>query len=460
MTTFPKIFTWGAAAASYQIEGAAFEDGKGLSVWDMMCRQPGRIWEGQNGSVACDHYHRYKEDVALMKEIGLKAYRLSLSWPRVIPNGTGAINEKGLEFYDKLVDELLAAKIEPWVTLFHWDFPHALYCCGGWLNDQSPDWFADYTRVIVDRLSDRVSQWMTLNEPQCFLGLGLQQGRHAPGDRLGRYEVLLASHHTLLAHGKAVQVIRAQAKQPATIGWAPVGVCAVPQTSSPSDIEAARQAMFGITSENPSANSWDRADLWNNTWFGDPVVLGKYPDDGLELFGNAVPKHTDAEMKVISEPVDFYGANIYNGALFRAGTNGHSEKVARPDGFPITMYKWGVTPECLYWGPKFLYERYSLPIVITENGMSGHDWISEDGKCHDPQRIDFLSRYLKELGRAIQDGTDVQGYFLWSIMDNFEWAEGYKERFGIIHVDFETQVRTIKDSALWYRDVIGNNAVP
>ena len=457
--SFPADFVWGAASASYQIEGAPLEDGKGLSVWDMMCRQPGRIWEGQNADIAGDHYHRYKEDVALMRQIGLKAYRFSISWPRVIPDGTGAVNEKGLGFYDRLVDELLAAGVQPWATLFHWDYPYELYCRGGWLNRLSPEWFADYTRVIVARLSDRVSHWMTLNEPQCFLGLGHQQGRHAPGVQFGRHEVLRACHHALLAHGRAVQVIRGHAKTPASIGWAPVGVATVPATDSPEDIAAAESEMFSIREDSALANPWDRSDLWNNAWLADPVIFGRYPEDGLRAFGDAVPAFTDEEMRTISEPIDFYGANIYNGALFRAGDHGRPEKVARPDGFPITAFKWGVTPECLYWAPRFLQRRYKLPIVVTENGMSSNDWISQDGKCHDPQRIDFLSRYLQELGRAIAEGVDVRGYFLWSIMDNFEWAEGYKERFGIIHVDYQSQIRTFKDSAYWYQRVIQTGLV-
>jgi len=450
---FPKDFVWGGASAAFQVEGAARDDGKGLSVWDMMCRQPGRIWEGQNGDVACDHYHRYREDVALMREIGLQAYRFSISWPRVIPDGMGVVNTMGLDFYDRLVDELLAAGIRPWATLFHWDFPYELYCSGGWLNRHSPDWFAEYAAVIVDKLSDRVSHWMTLNEPQCFLGVGLQQGRHAPGDRLGRHEVLRACHHALLAHGKAVQVIRSRSRTPATIGWAPVGVATIPETSSPEDIEAARREMFTIREAKSPADPGSRSDLWNNTWLADPVIFGHYPEDGLRLFGDAVPRFTDEEMQIISVPIDFYGANIYNGMFIRAGANG-PERTPRADGFPITAVKWGVTPESLYWAPRFFHERYKLPVVITENGMSGADWVSEDGRCHDPQRIDFLSRYLKELGRAISDGVDVRGYFLWSVMDNFEWAEGYKERFGIIHVDFETQIRTLKDSAFWYQNLI------
>ena len=241
---FPKSFVWGAAAASYQIEGAAFEDGKGASVWDMFCRKPGVIRNGENGDVACDHYHRFKEDVALMKQIGLKAYRLSISWPRLIPAGTGQVNPAGLAFYDALVDELLSAGIQPYVTLFHWDFPYELYLRGGWLNPDSPDWFADYTRVVVDRLSDRVSYWMTLNEPQCFIGSGHRDGDDAPGDRLGWSECLLAAQHALLAHGKAVQVIRASARQTPAVGIAPVGITYIPASDSPADIAAARRRRF------------------------------------------------------------------------------------------------------------------------------------------------------------------------------------------------------------------------
>ena len=450
---FPRNFAWGAATAAYQIEGAAFSDGRGLSVWDTFCRLPGRVREGHTGETACDHYHRYAEDVGLMRDLGLRAYRFSISWSRVLPEGVSAVNLAGLDFYDRLVDELLAADIEPWATLFHWDYPHALYCRGGWLNPRSPDWFADYTRVIVDRLSDRVSHWITLNEPQAFLALGHQRGLHAPGDQHGRHEVLLATHHALLAHGRAVQVIREHAKQTASIGWAPVGISSVPALDSPADIEAARQNMF------QAGQPTELGDVWNNAWFGDPVVLGHYPESGLRAFGDAVPRHSDAEMKIISEPIDFYGANIYNADVIRADADGIPLKVPPSPGGPVTAFKWDVVPECLYWGPRYLHERYQLPIVITENGLSGMDWIAEDGGCHDPQRSDYLSRHLRELERAIADGTDVRGYFLWSLLDNFEWAEGYRERFGLVHVDFQTQVRTPKDSAFWYRDFIQRNRI-
>lgn len=450
---FGKNFIWGAAAASYQIEGASREDGKGPSVWDMMCEQPGRIWEGHTGNVACDHYHRYKEDVQLMKEIGLQAYRLSVSWPRVLPTGTGKVNAKGLAFYDRLVDELLKAGIAPWVTLFHWDFPYELYNKGGWLNRDSAEWFADYTSVIVDRLSDRVSHWMTLNEPQCFVGLGMEFGIHAPGDRLGRKEVLRASHNVLLAHGRSVQVIRAAAKIKPTIGWAPATATAYPSTDQKSDIEAARKAMFDHDTTF-ELNNGRKISVWSNAWWGDPVIFGKYPEDSWKAFGEDVPEIIPGDMEIIAQPIDFYGVNIYNGIEVRAGKNGEPESVPLPQGAGMTAFRWSVTPECLGWGVKFFYERYQKPMVVTENGLSCNDWVSLDGEVHDPQRIDFLNRYLLSLEKSVQEGIDVRGYFQWSIMDNFEWAEGYKERFGLIYVDYPTQKRILKDSAKWYQGII------
>ena len=444
---FPKDFVWGAAAASYQIEGAAYEDGKGLSVWDTMCRQPGKVWEDNTGDIACDHYHRYQEDARLMGEIGLKAYRLSISWPRVLPEGVGTTNQKGLDFYDRLIDALLENNVQPWVTLFHWDYPYALYCRGGWLNRDSSDWFAEYTSVIVDKLSDRVSNWMTLNEPQVFIGIAHQTGLHAPNLQLGFSEVLMAAHNALLAHGKAAQVIRARAKTKPAVGAALVGVTSMPATNSPEDIEAARGRMFSIWNKN----------CWNNTWFADPMVFGAYPEDGMNIFESEMPEVADGDMKTICQPLDFYGANIYTGQTIRSTGDGGTESVKSPDGPPLTTMEWQVKPESLYWGPRFLYERYRLPIFITENGMGNCDWIHCDGKVHDPQRIDFLARYLSELERAIDDGVMVKGYFLWSIMDNFEWSFGYKQRFGIIYVDYATGERTLKDSAHWYKEVIASN---
>jgi beta-glucosidase len=453
---FGKNFVWGAAAASFQIEGAAREDGKGASVWDMMCQTPGKIWQGHTGDVACDHYHHYKKDVALMKEIGLHAYRLSISWPRVLPSGRGKINEAGLSFYDRLVDELLGAGIAPWITLFHWDFPHDLYCKGGWLNRDSADWFAEYTSVIVDRLSDRVSHWMTLNEPQCFIGLGMEYGIHAPGDRLGRKEVLRAAHHVLLSHGRAVEVIRSAGKTQSIIGWAPVVVSAFPETPTEKNIEATRKAMFSHDTCF-DLNNDRKISVWSNTWWGDPVVFGKYPEDSWEAFGSDVPEILSGDMEIISQPIDFYGANIYCGVQVRQGDNGKPEMPPYPTGTPLTAFRWPVTPDALGWGVKLIHERYQRPVVVTENGLSCHDWPSLDGEVHDPQRIDFLNRYLLSLGKTIESGADVRGYFQWSIMDNFEWAEGYKERFGLIYIDYPTQKRILKDSAKWYRTIIESN---
>ncbi|HEY3330560.1 MAG TPA: GH1 family beta-glucosidase [Capsulimonadaceae bacterium] len=447
VSRFPADFVWGAAAASYQIEGAWDEDGKGPSVWDMFGDQAGRVFEGHTGKVACDHYHLRKRDVALMRTIGLKAYRFSVSWPRVMPSGTGKVNKAGLDFYDKLVDDLLECGIDPWVTLFHWDYPYDLFLCGGWLNPESPAWFAEYVAVVVSRLSDRVSHWITLNEPQCFIGLGHLTGEHAPGLKLGMREVLLAGHHCLLAHGRGVQAIREHTKLSASIGWAPVGVAYHPATRSEADIEAARQA----------ANSVYPDALWNNTWWGDPIVLGHYPEDGLRVYGNAVPKASAADFDIIHEPIDFYGSNIYSSQTIAADPEGKPVVVAPKPGNPRTLFQWSRTEEALYWGPKFLAERYKLPIIITENGMSGGDWVAIDGHVHDSHRVDFLTRYLRALGNAVADGVDVRGYFHWSILDNFEWAEGYKHRFGLIHVDYETQKRVLKDSAFWYRKVILSN---
>jgi beta-glucosidase len=442
---FPKDFVWGSAASSYQVEGAAWCDGGGASVWDMLGRQPGKINNGDSGDVACDHYHRYREDVGLMAEIGLQAYRLSVSWPRVLPQGVGAVNTKGLDFYSRLVDALLEHGITPWVTLFHWDFPYALYCRGGWLNRDSADWFADYTALVVDKLSDRVTHWITLNEPQCFIGMGHLDGTHAPGLQMGVAEVLLAAHHALLAHGQAVQVIRARARTAPLISAAQAGTVSMPDTDQPEDIAAARTSMFAIREKR----------FFNNSWFSDPMILGHYPEEGVRLFDTDMPEIQAADLVTIQQPLDFFGANIYSGNYICANPAGGFEPAA-DRGSSVTAMGWPITPEALYWGPRFFHERYRLPIVITENGMANDDRI-EDGGIDDQARIDYLQQYLQQYARAIADGVPAQGYFLWSIMDNFEWAEGYAKRFGLIHVDYATQQRTLKASAHWYRQVIAAN---
>ena len=442
---FPKDFIWGAATSSYQIEGAAHRDGGGESVWDMMGRHAGKIANGDTGEIACDHYRRYKEDVALMSDLGLQAYRFSVSWPRVLPDGTGEVNQKGLDFYSQLVDELLEKNIDPWITLFHWDFPFALYCRGGWLNRDSADWFADYTALVVDKLSDRVSHWSTLNEPQCFIDLGHNTGVHAPGMEMCISDVLLAGHNALRAHGKSVQVIRANAKTESFVSASQANKITIPASDQTHDIEAARQHMFSVREKH----------LFNNAWFSDPMILGHYPEEGVKLFADDMPNNFLEDLECIHQKLDYFGTNIYSGTHVRASEDNGFETVEKND-LPVTAMGWPITPEALYWGPKFLHERYQLPIVVTESGMANDDRV-ENGKVHDRERIEFLYKYLSEYARAIEDGVPTLGYFLWSLMDNFEWAEGYRKRFGIVHVDYQTQERILKYSAHWYKALIASH---
>jgi beta-glucosidase len=445
---FPQGFIWGAATSSYQIEGASSPEERGPNIYDEFCAKPGAVFGGHTGAIAADHVHRYQEDVGLMRQIGLRAYRFSIAWSRVLPEGIGRVHEHGLGFYDRMVDELLGAGIEPWVTLFHWDLPLALHRRGGWRNREIAEWFGEYTRVVVDRLSDRVTRWMTLNEPQVFIKYGYGDGKIAPGLRLTLGEQVTACHNALRAHGRAAQVIRSHAKAPPTVGWALVGRTDFPATDDPRDIAAARAGTLGVLTP----------DLWNNTWYADPAFFGTYPEDGMRLFGpDAQPPVQPGDMDLIKQPLDYYGLNIYDGRKVRAGAGGAPEVVAFDDGHPQTAIRWFITPPALYWGPRFIHERYRTPVFITENGLSNCDWVQLDGRVRDPQRIDYTARSLRELERAIADGVDIRGYFHWSLLDNFEWAEGYKERFGLVHVDFPTGTRTPKDSARWYRRVIESN---
>lgn len=447
---FRDDFVWGTATSSYQIEGAAYDDGKGLNIWDVFSKEDGKILNGQSGDIACDHYHKYKEDVQLMKKLGIKAYRFSINWARVLPNGTDEVNEKGIEFYNKLIDELLANNIEPYITLYHWELPYELYKRGGWLNEEIVKWFGEYAALVSERFSDRVKYYFTLNEPQCIVGLGHVNGVHAPGLKMGMKDTLQISHNLLKAHGQAVIELRKHAKGDIKIGYAPTGGMCYPESDSMEDIEAARKTLFSIPE---CGEGW----TWNTAWFSDPVFLGHYPEEGLEKFKGYLPMITKEDMELISQPLDFMGQNIYNGGMVRMGENKEPEFVKRPDGYARTANNWPITPKCLFWGAKFLYERYKLPLYITENGMSCHDVVSLDGKVHDPNRIDFLNRYLIELRKASEDGVHIQGYFEWSLMDNFEWNFGYSERFGLVYVDYETQGRIIKDSGYWYKNVIESN---
>jgi beta-glucosidase len=445
ISPFPSDFGWGVATASYQIEGAATEDGRGPSVWDVFARRPGAVFEGHTGDVACDHYHRYKEDVALMKSLGVKTYRFSLSWTRVLPEGAGTPNQKGFDFYKRLLDELQAAGIQPMCTLHHWDYPQALYKKGGWLSRDSAGWFADYAALAADKLGDRIKGWITHNEPQCFIGLGLRDGTHAPGDKLKDPQYLTAAHNALRAHSKAVQALRAHGKPDTKVGYVLATQLTQPESETPEDIEAARWAVFAVRDKHQ----------WNNSWWMDPVLLGHYPEDGVILYGKDLPRFPAGDLDEMKQPIDFIGMNIYKAETWRRGKDGKPEAVRLPPGYPRSGVDWQpITPACAYWGPRFFHEKYELPMSITEIGLSTRDQIFLDGKVHDPQRIDFMHRTLLELGRALREGLPVTGHYAWSILDNFEWADGYKQRFGLVYVDYQTQKRIPKDSYEFYRQVI------
>jgi len=433
---FAKDFLWGAASAAHQIEGAFDEDGKGLGIWDALCE--GHVKHNENGNVACDHYHRYKEDVALMKQMGLKAYRFSVSWPRIMPE-EGVVNEKGVQFYVDLVAELKNAGIEPLCTIFHWNLPMWIYDKGGWKWDKVSDLFAEYTEIMVNALSDKVKYWMTLNEPACFIGLGYVSGVHAPflkePENIG-----ILTKNTCLAHGKSVMKIREVAKQKPIIGFAPNGGVFTPMKDDATAIEQAREMTFYEMDGFPGVMSIN--------WWSDPIVLGE------------IPKHLEdvlsaEDMKIIHQPLDFFGHNIYFSNDY--GEFGGLKNPNIYPGLPRTSMGWPITPEVMYWLAKFLYERYKLPIIITENGMANNDFVMRDGKVHDPQRVEFIHSYLENLKKAVDDGVEILGYMYWSILDNFEWAEGYDKRFGLVYVDYRTQKRTLKDSAYFYSEVIKTN---
>ena len=453
---FPAGFVWGGATAAYQIEGAWDADGKGWSVWDQMVRWPGKVRGGSTGESACDHYHRVDEDLDLIQRIGLGAYRFSISWPRVVPNGVGPPNERGLAFYDRLIDGLLTRGIEPWVTLFHWDFPLALQQRGGWLNPSSPKWFAEYTELAARRFGDRVRFWLTLNEPQVFVRLGHVLGWHAPGLKLPPDDIARVVHHVLLAHGLSARALREHCRESPRIGWAPAVSPDSPDAGYENDLEVVgtcRRSLFGTENgENLAAS----AALWC-----DPVFLGHYPDEFLRACGMHLPRGFEKALDVIREPMDFCGMNIYfSRSRVRRSKDGVVECVPMEGfdpGFPRTLFDWPVTPECVYWGPRLFHERYGVPVVITENGMSGHDWVGTDGAVRDHHRIDFLKKHLSELHRAVSDGVPVNGYFHWSLMDNFEWSEGYRHRFGLVHVDYASLRRTLKSSGEWFKAVIQDN---
>ena len=435
---FPKDFLWGAATASYQVEGAWNEDGKTPSIWDAL--NQGHIKHGETGEIACDHYHRFREDVALMKQLGLKSYRFSVSWPRVMP-AQGVVNPLGIAFYQNLADELLAAGIEPLCTLYHWDLPMWVYEKGGWLCDEISDLFAEYASVVVDALSDRVQYWMTVNEPAVFTANGYIVGDHAPFVRnLDEPETMYktvtsVSRNILLAHGKAVSAIRAKAKKTPKVGLALAADIYVP-TESISEEEARRRTL--------TVNKL----VFSAPYWMDPILKGKLPK---ELEAAISPE----ELVCIHLPLDFFGFNCYNSASYSDSFGGRNPD--RYPGLPVTTFGWPITPDVLYWGCRFFYEEYGLPLLITENGMANVDFVMSDGKVHDPQRSEYIKAYLHGLKKVVEEGIPVLGYTYWSLMDNFEWAEGYDKRFGLIYINYRTQERTLKDSAFCYQSIIADN---
>lgn len=446
---FQKDFVWGVASSAYQVEGTDPEDGRGKNVWDTFV-EAGKVFEQQNARTSCDHMHHYKEDYALMRNLGIQAYRFSINWARLIPDGCGAVNGKAVALYRNMILSMKENGITPYITLFHWEFPQALQDQGGWLNPKVVEWFGNYAKVVAENFSDICSDFITINEPQCAVGLGHLSGVHAPGLQLSYPETFQIAHNLLKSHGQAVIMLRKYAKQPIRVGYAPTGGVAYPYTDSPEDIEAARKTYFGFY--NPMSN-W----TWNVAWFSDPVFLGHYPKEGLEQFQEYLPEITDEDMALIHQPLDFMGQNIYNGYYVRAGKDGEPEFVAREPGFPKTGTDWPVTPKAFYYGIKFLTERYPLPLYITENGMCCHDNVAPDGRIHDNDRITFLDSYIGAMQKAMEEGADVRGYFLWTFLDNFEWSDGFKQRFGIVYVDYQTQKRIVKDSAFWYKKVIETN---
>lgn len=447
---FKDDFVWGVATASYQIEGGAYSDEKGLNIWDIFTKEKDKVVNFENGDVACDHFSKCKEDIKLMKELGIKAYRFSLSWARILPKGTGEVNQKGIDFYNNIIDELLANDIMPYITLYHWDLPYELHKKGAWLNSDCVEWFSEYSKVVAESFSDRVENFFTMNEPQIFIGLGYMNGLHAPGYKVSPEDGFQMAHNTLKAHGASVIALRKYAKKSIKVSIAPTSLFHYPSTDSKEDIEAARLATMGLA-DNPVEFAM------NVTWWSDPIFFGKYPEDGLKKYAKYLPEITEEDMKLINQPLDYLGQNMYNGSEVRMGKDGKPEFVEREQGNPVTALKWPITPKTLYWGPKFLYERYNIPIMITENGLACNDVVSLDGKVHDSNRIDFLHRYLKEFKKAHEDGVDVIGYLSWSFMDNFEWHSGYSERFGLVYVDYQTLERIPKDSAYWYKEVINSN---
>jgi beta-glucosidase len=449
---FPAGFFFGAATASYQIEGAYDEDGRGPSIWDTFCREPGRVADGATGDVACDHYHRYREDIGLLRELGVDSYRFSIAWPRIQPTGSGPANTAGLDFYDRLVDELLASGISPAATLYHWDLPQGLEDRGGWRVRETAERFAEYAGVVAARLGDRVDRWITLNEPFCSAFVGYAAGAHAPGAREGR-GALAAAHHLLVGHGLAVHALRAAGAREVGITLNPDRL--LPATDSRADLAAVRRVET----------------LHNGVWF-EPLFAGRYPEHEADTWGELLPSgdgsyRLDGDLDLIGAPLDFVGINYYRPITVsdapyrdadpatRTAVDVRAEETWRDDVRHTTM-GWPVVPHTFTDLLVDLAGRYPAlpPLLITENGSAEADTVDADGRVRDSERVEYLHSHLDALAAALRAGVDVRGYYVWSLLDNFEWARGYGQRFGIVRVDYDSQVRTPKDSYRWYQRLI------
>jgi beta-glucosidase len=438
---FPSDFVWGAATSAYQIEGATHEDGRGVSIWDTFCTTPGKIRNGDSGQVACDAYHRYPQDIVRMRQLGLDAYRFSIAWPRIFPEGRGRLNERGLDYYDRFVDELLAAGIRPLATLYHWDLPQALEDGGGWPERATAEAFAEYAEAVARRLGDRVRHWVTHNEPYCSSWLGYGHGLHAPG-RTDLAAAMAAAHHVLFSHGLAVDVLRRESRG-AKVGIVLDSWPVYPASDDTRNVAAA----------------WE-ADGYRNRLFFDPVFRGRYPDDVLERLDGASPPVLEGDLATIAAPIDFVGLNNYSRTIVEADEDGRPRNLHADDA-PVTATGWEIYPDGLYEVLKRLHREYGVPsLYVTENGAAFADVRGEDGRIDDRDRIDYLSQYLGAVARAISDGVPVHGYFVWSLLDNFEWAQGYSKRFGLLYVDYTTLERIPKSSFYWYRDLIGAGRIP
>jgi beta-glucosidase len=445
--SFPNGFIWGTATSAYQIEGAVNEDGRGPSIWDVFSHTPGKIADNTNGDRANDHYHLYKDDIRLIKDLGVKAYRFSIAWPRVFPQGDGEPNPKGLDFYNRLVDELLANGIEPYATLYHWDLPQSLQDrFGGWQSSTTSKAFGDYSAYVAERLSDRVKNFFTINEAGRFLNFGYAWGIDAPGLKLPLAEVNQARHHVVLGHGLAVQAIRAHGRAGTKVGLAENIAACVPALDTPENVRATEIATREL-----------------NAGILGVILEGKYTDHFLAFAGKDAPKFSDSDLKIIGSKLDFVGLNIYAPQFYIVAkdTSPGFDVLPFPASFPHMNSEWlRIGPETAYWVPRLFAKVWKTEtIYISENGTSSEDKVTADGHVYDLDRIMFLRNYLTQLQRAISEGVPVRGYFLWSLMDNFEWIFGFEKRFGLYHVNYQTQQRIPKLSASFYRNVVAKNAV-